>query len=155
MSFSVDQLKRLYDFQSHYLDRRGYQYHYLDEGQGEPLVMLHGNPSWSFMYRKLVRAFRETHRTVVPDHMGCGLSDKPPSEKYHYSLEERVADLEALMDERGIHSNITLIMHDWGGAIGMTYAARHPSRIGKLIVLNTAAFSTASGKVSSLVPFLV
>ncbi|TDI10969.1 MAG: alpha/beta fold hydrolase [Acidobacteria bacterium] len=146
MSFSVDQLKHLYDFQSHYLNRRGYQYHYLDEGQGEPLVMLHGNPSWSFMYRELVRAFRDTHRTVVPDHMGCGLSDKPPSGEYHYSLEERVADLEALLDEKGIHSNITLIMHDWGGAIGMTYAARHPSRIGRLIVLNTAAFLLPPGK---------
>ena len=140
MSFSVDQIKHLYDFQSHYLDRRGHQYHYLDEGQGDPLVMLHGNPSWSFMYRELVRAFRDSYRTVVPDHMGCGLSDKPSSEEYSYTLEERVSDLEALLNEKGIHSDITLILHDWGGPIGMTYAARHPSRISRLIILNTAAF---------------
>ena len=146
MSFSVDQIKHLYDFQSHYLNRRGYQYHYLDEGQGEPLVMLHGNPSWSFMYRELVRGFRNTYRTVVPDHIGCGLSDKPPIQDYHYTLEERVSDLEALLNEMGINSNITLIMHDWGGPIGMTYAARYPSRIGKLIVLNTAAFLLPPGK---------
>ena len=140
MSFSVDQIKHLYDFRSHYLDRRGHQYHYLDEGQGDPLVMLHGNPSWSFMYRELVRALRGTYRTVVPDHIGCGLSDKPPGEEYPYTLEERVSDLEALLNEKGIHSNITLILHDWGGPIGMTYAARHPSRISRLIILNTAAF---------------
>ncbi len=146
MSFSVDQIKNLYDFRSHYLNRRGHQYHFLDEGQGEPLVMLHGNPSWSFMYRELVRAFRETHRTVVPDHIGCGLSDKPPSQEYRYTLEERVSDLEALLNEMGIQSNITLIMHDWGGPIGMTYAARHPSRIGKLIVLNSTAFLLPPGK---------
>ena len=146
MSFSVDQIKHLYDFQSHYLKRQGYRYHYLDEGQGEPLVMLHGNPSWSFMYRELVRAFRDSYRTVVPDHIGCGLSDKPPSEEYPYTLEERVSDLETLLDEKGIHSNITLIMHDWGGPIGMTYAARHPSRIRRLIILNTAAFLLPPGK---------
>ena len=79
MSFSVDQIKHLYDFQSHYLDRRGHQYHYLDEGQGDPLVMLHGNPSWSFMYRELVRAFRDSYRTVVPDHMGCGFPTSLPA----------------------------------------------------------------------------
>jgi haloalkane dehalogenase len=146
MSFSVDQIKHLYDFRSHYLNRRGYRYHYLDEGQGEPLVMLHGNPSWSFMYRDLVRAFRDNYRTVVPDHIGCGLSDKPPGEDYPYTLEERVSDLEALLNETGIESNVTLIMHDWGGPIGMTYAARHPSRISRLIVLNTAAFLLPAGK---------
>ncbi len=146
MSFSVDQIKQLYDFQSHYLKRQGYRYHYLDEGQGESLVMLHGNPSWSFMYRELVRAFRDRYRTVVPDHIGCGLSDKPPREKYHYTLEERVSDLEALLDEIGINADITLIMHDWGGPVGMTYAARHPSRIARLIILNTAAFLLPAGK---------
>ena len=146
MSFSVDQIKHLYDFQSHYLKCQGYRYHYLDEGQGEPLVMLHGNPSWSFMYRELVRAFRDRYRTVVPDHIGCGLSDKPSAKEYPYTLEERVSDLETLLDEKGINSNITLIMHDWGGPIGMTYAARHPSRISRLIVLNTAAFLLPPGK---------
>ena len=146
MSFSVDQINHLYNFQSHYLNRNGYRYHYLDEGEGQPVVMLHGNPSWSFMYRELVRSLGDSYRRVVPDHMGCGLSDKPSSEEYEYTLQQRVSDLEALLDQIGIDSNITLIMHDWGGAIGMTYATRHPSRIGRLIVLNTAAFLLPPGK---------
>ncbi len=146
MSFSVDQINHLYNFQSHYVNRKGYRYHYLDEGEGEPVVMLHGNPSWSFMYRDLVRSLGDSYRRVVPDHMGCGLSDKPSSEEYEYTLQQRVCDLEALLDQIGVDSNITLIMHDWGGAIGMTYAVRHPSRIGRLIVLNTAAFLLPPGK---------
>ena len=83
---------------------------------------------------------------MVPDHIGCGLSDKPSAKEYPYTLEERVSDLETLLDEKGINSNITLIMHDWGGPIGMTYAARHLSRISRLIVLNTAAFLLPPGK---------
>lgn len=146
MSFSVDQIKHLYDFQSHYLTRERHRYHYLDEGEGRPLVMLHGNPSWSFMYRDLVRAFRDSHRIVVPDHIGCGLSDKPDGREYEYTLEQRVFDLEALLKETGVDSNITLIMHDWGGPIGMTYAVRNPSAIERVIVLNTAAFLLPEGK---------
>ena len=146
MAFSVDQIKHLYNFPSHYLNRNGRKYHYLDEGQGEALVMLHGNPSWSFMYRDLVRSLRNSYRTVVPDHIGCGLSDKPDSSDYEYTLEQRVSDLEALLDQIGATRNITLIMHDWRGPIGMTYAARNPSRIGRLIVLNTAAFLLPPGK---------
>jgi haloalkane dehalogenase len=140
MTFSVDQIKHLYNFQSHFLTLNGYKYHYLDEGQGDPLVMLHGNPSWSFMYRELVRSLRDSYHTVVPDHIGCGLSDKPSVNDYEYTLERRVSDLEALLDQIGAIRNLTLIMHDWGGPIGMTYAARHPSRIRRLIVLNSAAF---------------
>src|SRR6478752_4692254 len=76
----------------------GLNYHYLDEGQGEPVVMLHGNPSWSFYYRGLVEALRDSYRTIVPDHIGCGLSDKPDDSKYEYTLSRRVDDLEVLLD---------------------------------------------------------
>lgn len=146
MSFSVDQIRHLYNFQSHYLDRKGHRYHYLDEGEGEPVVMLHGNPSWSFMYRESVRSLRESYRVVVPDHIGCGLSDKPTGDEYEYRLEQRVSDLEALLDHISVTSNVTLVVHDWGGPIGMGYAVRHPSRIARLIVLNTAAFLLPAGK---------
>lgn len=146
MTFSVDQIRHLYDFQSHFLTLNGFKFHYLDEGQGEPLVMLHGNPSWSFMYRELVRSLRDSYRTVVPDHIGCGLSDKPGVGDYEYTLEQRVSDLEALLDQIGAIRNLTLVMHDWGGPIGMTYAARNPSRIRRLIVLNSAAFLLPPGK---------
>jgi len=130
----------LYPFESHYLDRGGLRYHYLDEGSGDPVVMVHGNPSWSFYYRNLVQALRDTHRCIVPDHIGCGLSDKPGDADYRYTLEKRVDDLEALLEHLGITENITLVLHDWGGMIGMAFATRHPERIRQFVILNTSAF---------------
>ena len=128
------------------LDLGGLRYHYLDEGEGEPVVMLHGNPTWSFAYRKLVEALRPAYRTVVPDHIGCGRSEKPDDSRYDYTLERRVADLEALLDHLGIDAGITLVVHDWGGMIGLTYATRHPERIKRLVVLNTGAFHLPASK---------
>jgi len=139
-------VKKLYPFTGHFLDLNGLRYHYLDEGAGEPVVMLHGNPTWSFYYRNLVQALRGNYRTIVPDHMGCGLSDKPDDAHYTYSLDQRVQDLERLLDHLDIQNNITLILHDWGGMIGMAFASRHPERIGRLIVFNTAAFHLPKGK---------
>ncbi|MBT0654744.1 alpha/beta fold hydrolase [Geomobilimonas luticola] len=129
-----------YPFTGHRLDLDGLNYHYLDEGSGDPVVMVHGNPSWSFYYRNLVLALRDRYRCIVPDHMGCGLSDKPGDDRYDYTLSRRVDDLERLLDHLGIRENITLVLHDWGGMIGMAYAVRHPERIRRLVILNTAAF---------------
>jgi cis-3-alkyl-4-acyloxetan-2-one decarboxylase len=129
----------LYPFQGCYLERSAGRLHYLDEGDGPPVVMLHGNPSWSFYYRNLVLALRDTHRCIVPDHIGCGLSDKPSAAQYDYSLQSRVADLEALLTQLGI-DECSLVMHDWGGMIGMAWAVRNPQRVRRLVVLNTAAF---------------
>ncbi len=133
-------MKHLYPFQGRFLDLDGLGYHYLDEGAGEPVVMLHGNPTWSFYYRRLVLALRDSFRAIVPDHIGCGLSDKPDDSRYSYTLSRRVQDLGALLDHLAITRNITLVLHDWGGMIGMAYASRYPERIGRLVVLNTAAF---------------
>src|SRR3954447_4449252 len=108
------------------LDRGGLRLHYLDEGEGEPVVMVHGNPTWSFYYRRLVEALSPSHRVIVPDHIGCGLSDKPDDARYQYTLESRVDDLEGLLDHLGIKGDVTLVVHDWGGMIGFTYAARRP-----------------------------
>jgi haloalkane dehalogenase len=125
----------------------GLRYHYLDEGDGEPVVMLHGNPSWSFYYRRLVEALGPAgYRTVVPDHVGCGRSDKPGDDRYEYTLGRRVGDLETLLDRLGLDAGLTLVMHDWGGAIGMAFASRHPERIARLVVLNTAAFHLPKSK---------
>jgi haloalkane dehalogenase len=132
--------KELYPFTSAYLALDGISLHYLDEGKGDPVIMLHGNPTWSFFYRNLVLGLRGDYRTVVPDHIGCGLSDQPDDGRYEFVLERRVKDLEALIDHLNIERPITLVMHDWGGMIGMTYATRHPERIGRLVLLNTAAF---------------
>jgi len=136
----------LYPFEKKFLDLDGLQYHYLDEGHGEPVVMLHGNPSWSFYYRDLARALRGNYRVIVPDHIGCGLSDKPSAADYPYTLERRVDDLEALLDNLEVRAGITLVVHDWGGMIGMAYASRHPERIARLVILNTAAFHLPEGK---------
>ena len=133
-------MNSLYPFESHFLDLNGLKYHYLDEGSGDPVVMVHGNPSWSFYYRNLVSALKESYRTIVPDHIGCGLSDKPDDSDYPYTLKQRVDDLEALLDNLDIRKNITLVVHDWGGMIGMAYATRHPDRIARLVILNTGAF---------------
>ena len=121
-------------------DRDGLRLHYLDEGEGEPVVMVHGNPTWSFYFRNLAEALVDRHRVIVPDHIGCGLSDKPDEARYSYTLKSRVDDLEALLDHREVDRGITLVLHDWGGMIGMAFAARHPERIRRLVILNTGAF---------------
>lgn len=127
-------------FTPHYIERNGQQYHYVNEGEGSPVVMVHGNPSWSFYYRNLVKNLSKNHQCIVPDHIGCGLSDKPSDEDYDYTLKSRIDDLEALLEHLNVKKNITLVVHDWGGMIGLGYAARYPDRIKRLVVLNTGAF---------------
>jgi cis-3-alkyl-4-acyloxetan-2-one decarboxylase len=135
-----------YPFTGHYLDLDGIRMHYLDEGEGGPVVMLHGNPSWSIYYRHLVTALRGDHRAIVPDHIGCGLSDKPQDGAYNYHLQRRVEDLERLLDYLNVRENLTLVLHDWGGMIGMVYAMRHPERIKRFVIFNTSAFNLPAAK---------
>ena len=99
--------------------------------------MLHGNPTWSFFYRDVVRDLAPSLRCIVPDHVGMGLSEKP--EHYDYSLGTRIADIEALVASLGL-KRVHLIVHDWGGAIGFGFATRHQEMIGRIVILNTAAF---------------
>ena len=135
----------LYPFEGKILDLDGLSYHYLDEGAGPPVVMVHGNPTWSFYYRDLVLALRGRYRAVAPDHIGCGRSDKPDDARYEYTLERRVQDLGALIDHLGF-DQVTLVVHDWGGMIGLTWATQNPDRIQRLVVLNTGAFVLPAGK---------
>ena len=130
----------LYPFGSNFLEVPGGRLHYLDEGQGPLVVMVHGNPTWSFYFRNLLLSLRGTHRCIAPDHIGCGLSDKPDDADYRYTLERRVDDLERLLDATAPEGQVTLVLHDWGGAIGMGWAARHPQRVERLVLLNTGAF---------------
>lgn len=141
-----DALRKEYPFNGNKLDLGGYAFHYLDEGAGSPVVMVHGNPSWSFYYRNLVLALRGRYRCIVPDHIGCGFSDKPGDDRYDYTLSRRVDDLEQLLEHLGVTENITLVVHDWGGMIGMAYAVRHPERIKRLVILNTGAFHLPATK---------
>jgi len=139
----------LYPFASHWHDRGGgLAMHYLDEGprDADPVVMVHGNPSWSFYYRSLVLALRGAHRVLVPDHIGCGFSDKPDDSRYAYTLASRIDDLEGWLDAVSATKNVTLIVHDWGGMIGLGAAVRRPERIKRLVLLNTAAFHLPRSK---------
>ena len=136
----------IYPFTPHSIQRGKLRLSYLDEGTGEPVVMVHGNPTWSFYYRNLVLALRDKFHCIVPDHIGCGLSDKPPTSEYDYSLKSRIDDLETLLDHLGAKDNITLVLHDWGGMIGMGYAARHPERIKRIVASNTGAFHLPKSK---------
>ena len=136
----------LYPFTGSYRIVNGHKLHVLDEGRGDAVLMLHGNPTWSFYYRNLVLGLRDKYRVIAPDHIGCGLSDKPDERNYDYTLRRRVDDLSVLIEQANIPGRITLVMHDWGGMIGMAYAARFPKRIGRLVLLNTAAFHLPKAK---------
>ena len=118
---------------------------YLDEGAGPPVVMVHGNPTWSFHFRRLVAELSRDHRCVVPDHLGCGRSDHPAEGQYGFRLADRVDDLSALLEAIGATKEVTLILHDWGGMIGMAWAARHAERVRRIVLLNTAAFPLPPG----------
>jgi haloalkane dehalogenase len=142
----IEPFRHLYPFASRYVAVNGLRMHYVDEGRGEPVVMLHGNPTWSFYFRELITGLSSDCRAIAPDHIGCGLSEKPDSRDYGFSLANRAADLEAFMSRLGIEKNITLVLHDWGGAIGAAYAVRFPERICRLIVMNTAAFRKPAHK---------
>ncbi|MEJ2282210.1 MAG: alpha/beta fold hydrolase [Desulfobacterales bacterium] len=142
----ISPFEHLYPFESHFMDLNGFKYHYVDEGSGDPVVMLHGNPTWSFYFRALIEDLSRSYRTIVPDHIGCGLSDKPDSKAYGYKFENRVDDLDALIENLAITEKITLVLHDWGGFIGMAYALRHPERICRFVLMNTAAFLPPAGK---------
>ena len=133
------EVREEYPYSGNLLDLpSGAKLHYLDEGSGPVVLMLHGNPTWSFYYRGLVNKLSAAgYRCIVPDHIGCGLSDKPAS--YPYTLKQRIDDVACLMDHLAIE-RFSLIVHDWGGAIGCGLAGRRPDAVDKLVLLNTAAF---------------
>lgn len=134
--------RALYPFASRLLPvSGGHRLHYVDEGAGRPVLFVHGNPTWSFMWREPMKALRETHRVVAVDHLGCGLSDKPQA--WPYRLAGHVDNLEALVLALDLR-DVTLVLHDWGGAIGMGLAARQPDRVARVAVLNTAAFPSSA-----------
>ncbi|MFS8063031.1 MAG: alpha/beta fold hydrolase [Luteimonas sp.] len=131
---------------------------YLDEGpdDAEVVVMLHGNPSWSYYWRHLVLGLRDpasgkSYRCIVPDHIGMGLSDKPDdakdaSPRYHYTLQSRIDDLTTLLERLDITGPVTLAVHDWGGMIGFSWALSHMAQVKRLVILNTAAFPLPAAK---------
>jgi len=149
-NIDISKFRHLYPFNSHSIKMKGLNYHFLDQGAGDPVIMLHGNPTWSFYFRNLIKGLSSQYRTIAPDHIGCGLSDKPGIDQYDYRLKSRVDDLEYLLDDLEINQKITLVLHDWGGMIGMAYALRHPERIRRLVIMNTAAFLLPESKALPL-----
>lgn len=134
-----DWLTALYPFEpKRFAAPHGAEMSYLDEGEGKHAVlMVHGNPTWSFYYRDLIKELSPHVRCIAPDHIGMGLSEKP--ESYPYQLATRIADLTALVESLEVET-LDLVVHDWGGAIGFGVAAAMPAKIRRIVVMNTAAF---------------
>ncbi|MDR3234910.1 MAG: alpha/beta fold hydrolase [Planctomycetaceae bacterium] len=137
-------------FDSHYLTLSGgLRYHYVDEQryrnadrniqEREVLLFVHGNPTWSFYWRNIIKAFRDRFRCIAVDHIGCGLSDKPKESEYPFTLQRRIDDLCRLIETLDL-KHVTLVAHDWGGAIGTGAAVKMPERFDRFVFLNTAAF---------------
>jgi len=143
-----------YPFTPHRVQvRPGIRMSYLDEGpqDGEVVLALHGNPSWSYFWRHLVLGLRGRYRVIVPDHIGMGLSDKPDDgahalPRYDYTLQSRIDDVAALLGHLGITGPLTLAVHDWGGMIGFGWALAHAEQVRRLILTNTAAFPMPASK---------
>jgi haloalkane dehalogenase len=127
----------LYPFAEHYADLDRARVHYVDEGDGPPLLMLHGNPTWSFQYREIIAGLRDRYRCVAPDHPGFGLSRAPAG--YGFTPAEHANVLERLLLELDLR-DVTLMVQDWGGPIGFAVATRHPDRFRAFVVGNTWAW---------------
>ncbi len=134
-------LQKEYPFPSHEMPIGRNTMHYLDEGEGDPILFVHGNPTWSYMYRHEIKKLREDFRCIAPDHIGMGLSTKP--QHYAYRLAVHIDNLVHLITELKL-TNIHLVVHDWGGPIGLGAAIRLPHRFSSLTITNTACFRLPS-----------
>jgi haloalkane dehalogenase len=129
--------EKLYPFDSHYADVAGARVHYLDEGTGRPLLLLHGNPTWSFLYREIIAGLRDRYRCIAVDYPGFGLSSAPPG--YGYTPAEHAGVLEQLVVRLDV-SDVTMMVQDWGGPIGFAVATRHAQRFAAFVIGNTWAW---------------
>lgn len=143
---SSGEFEELYPFKPNFINVSGHKLHYVDQGQGPAILMVHGNPTWSFYFRGLINSLSREYRTIVPDHIGCGFSDKPAADEYEYTLASRVRDLDTLITRTVPEGKLSLIVHDWGGMIGLAWALDHMDRIDKLIITNTSGFLLPPGK---------
>jgi cis-3-alkyl-4-acyloxetan-2-one decarboxylase len=132
-----------FPFAPHYYSSQGFDMHYVDEGSGEPVVMVHGDPTWGYLFRNFIPPLSQRYRCIVPDQMGMGKS-AVPQDWERYRLEQHRANLEALLLHLDLH-DITLVLHDWGGPVGLGFATRHPERIKRLVLMNTWAFAPWTG----------
>jgi len=138
MTTIPDNLLDEYPFTPRRFEHHGVGLNYVDEGQGSAVLCFHGNPTWSFYYRNVIKALKTRHRVLALDNVGCGLSDKP-QDGYTYRLQDRIDDAVAWVESLDIES-FDIIVHDWGGAIGMGVAERLPEKVKRIVILNTSAF---------------
>lgn len=133
-----------YDFTPHYADVNGLRMHYVDEGSGSPVVCFHGEPSWAYLYRKMLPPLRDAgHRVICPDLVGFGRSDKPTDPGW-YSYERHMSQVTGLLDTLDL-DGATVVVQDWGGPIGLRWAVEHADQVNKIVVMNTGLFT---GRVS-------
>jgi haloalkane dehalogenase len=136
-----------YSFAPHYIELSGelagLRMHHLDEGQGNPILLLHGEPTWAYLYRKMIPRLAEVGRVVAPDYIGFGRSDKVTDVGW-YSYDGHVASIVALMEALELQ-RIAIVVHDWGGPIGLRIALEHPERVASLVILNTGLFRPGPG----------
>jgi haloalkane dehalogenase len=124
-----------YPFAPRYLEQSRLRMHYVDEGAGDPVLLLHGEPTWAFLYRKMIAPLATAARVIAPDYFGFGRSDKPTRVE-DYSYDFHTASIERLAEELDLR-NATVVVQDWGGPIGLRLAVEHPERVARLVVLNT------------------
>lgn len=131
----------LYPFQSRYAKIDGQDMHYIDEGKGEAVVFVHGTPTWSFLWREMIQSLSAEYRCIAPDHIGFGLSGKEKS--YPGRAETLANNLETFLESLNLDS-FTLVVHDFGGPIGLSYAIKHPEKVKRVVMFNTWMWETAS-----------
>ena len=123
-----------YPFEHHFVNLDAGRLHYIDKGAGDPVVLVHGTPTWSFLYRDLIKTLSPNYRCLAPDHLGFGLSSKP--EAFAYTPQAHAETFERFVESLGL-DDFTLVVHDFGGPIGLAYALKHPEKIRRLVILNT------------------
>lgn len=143
LEIELDTFAGTFPFAPHYLQLGHFQMHYVDVGAGDPLVLLHGDPTWGYLYRSFIPSLSKRARCIVPDHMGMGKSGVPAAPN-PYRLQHHIANVERLLLSLDLH-DITLILHDWGGPVGLGFAVRHAPRIKRLVLMNTWAFAQWPG----------
>jgi haloalkane dehalogenase len=124
-----------YAFEPHYVEQDGLRLHFVDEGSRDPVLLLHGEPTWSYLYRKMVPPLAAVARVIAPDYFGFGRSDKPVGSDF-YTYDRHCRSIEGLVNQLDL-SELTVVVQDWGGPIGFRLAVEHPDRVARLVVLNT------------------
>jgi pimeloyl-ACP methyl ester carboxylesterase len=152
--------RKEYPFNSRFMQLNGQQLHYIDEGNGDTILFVHGTPSWSFDYRKPIIELRRRYRSIALDHIGFGLSDKPS--EYDYSTQQHAETLEQFIGRMNL-SDITLVLHDFGGPIGFHFAMKYPEKVKRIVIMNSWLWNFSEEPVfksfhriinSPLTPFL-